>query len=333
MIPTMTDFILVKLFSLSSVSSSLLTVLETTSDLGVFDPNIAIGAEVDNSWTLVMSLFVQGSLFTNSPLILHNVSCGGTRREYTVAQKLGLLLGLTILFVFGIYKSGIMSASFWIMGKTSSSEYLYSMFGRMTDMNMWSRSLTEVEAVSWTLCRTREGGDLVDWKTATWEARGLQELQVEREEVCRQRKDRLLLSKVKSDFDASLHLARMVGGTMAIAGSQEEADDIILVLVPQKKSVDRFSQDSQTGRGKVTGSTSTHRRNWKTGEPNGNGNEDCATIYALTNNLSDVKCSKKLCSIFQLRESPKFQMRGVCKERKVDTYYTMPVPRSNETIF
>ena len=64
----------------------------------------------------------------------------------------------------------------------------------------------------WTLCKTREGGDLVDWRTASWEARGLLEVQLESQEVCKERKGRLLVLDTQRDFDDTLYLARMLGG-------------------------------------------------------------------------------------------------------------------------
>ena len=371
MFPTMTGFTLVTLFFLSTVSTSLVTVLETTSDLGAFDPHI--GAEVDNSSTLGHIQVTVCARFLIYQFTSHPSQCllwwdkegiyssskavasFGAYHSFpiwdiqvwnhvciildSVSADLRIVLnGETVLDVHLEADISPLDKNLSIMGKPSTSGYLYSMFGRMTDVNMWSRSLTEVEAVAWTLCRTMEGGDLVDWRTATWEARGLQEVQVEREEVCRERKDRLLVSEVKRDFDATLHLARMLGGTMAIAGSQEEADDIIKVLGPSKEVCGQvftgFTDRKWEGDWvNIYTLEKLDWQNWKTGEPNNNGNEDCTTIYALTNNLADVKCSKKFCSIFQLKESPTFQMRGVCKESKVDTFYTKLVPNSNKTIF
>ena len=47
--------------------------------------------------------------------------------------------------------------------------YISTLFGRLTDVNLWSRSLTEEEAQKWTRCQSLESlneGDLVDWRTA-----------------------------------------------------------------------------------------------------------------------------------------------------------------------
>ena len=129
----------------------------------------------------------------------------------------------------------ILDHNLTLMGYLTPSGYAFSLFGRMTDVNMWSRSMTDEDAVSWTRCRRMEGGDLVDWRTATWEARGLQEVQVEREEVCRVKQERLLVSHVKRDFDGTLRLARMLGGKMAVTDSQQAAEEMVKLLEPVKE--------------------------------------------------------------------------------------------------
>ena len=60
-----------------------------------------------------------------------------------------------------------------ILGFPKDYGFIDSHFGCMTDMIIWSHSFTAVEAVAWTLCEDMRGGDLVDWRTATWRAQGL----------------------------------------------------------------------------------------------------------------------------------------------------------------
>ena len=66
------------------------------------------------------------------------------------------------------------------------------------------------------------------------------------------------------------------------------------------------------------------------GEPNNfGGSEDCLLVD--NGKLLDSRCEVELCSIVQLKQPPKFQLRGVCEGSEVDLFYTMPL--YNETLF
>ena len=181
--------------------------------------------------------------------------------DSVTAKILTVMNGDTILHEHLKVDLSLLDQNISLLGLDNKGGYTHSLFGRITDVNMWSRSMTEEDAVAWTMCRMREGGDLVDWRTATWEARGLQEVHVEREEVCKERQHRLLVSNIRRDFGGTLHLARTLGGTMAIAGSHGHAEEIIQALEPVNKYATLFSQDSQTGRRRASGSIYIHRRN------------------------------------------------------------------------
>ena len=233
--------------------------------------------------------------------------------------------------------NSFMNENLSIMGSFAPNGYTGSLFGRMTDVNMWSRMMTEKEAVSWTLCGKIEVGDLVDWKTATWKAQGLEEVQVDREEVCRKMQDRLLVSNVQRNFDGTLHLARMLGGRMAIADSQASAEENINALNPVKEDC-QFVFTGLTDHKEegvwvnvYTGQPMSWR-NWEIGQPDNVGNADCATINAVNYKQHAGLCTDLSCSLIRVKESPKFQLRGVCKDSTVDTYYTMLLTNDNKTI-
>ena len=78
-----------------------------------------------------------------------------------------------------------LSNNLTIMALPFSHGFHRSLFGRMTDVNIWSHSFTNEEARAWTTCKTAEGGDMVNWASAGWRAIGLEEVQVERAEVCK----------------------------------------------------------------------------------------------------------------------------------------------------
>ena len=71
---------------------------------------------------------------------------------------------------------------------------------------------------------------------------------------------------------------------------------------------------------------------WHSGEPNNalwNGKgEHCAAIGK--EKLFDIGCSSKLCPLLVVKHNPKFQLRGVCHDSFVDSYYTLLL--NNETV-
>ena len=70
------------------------------------------------------------------------------------------------------------------MGWWRFDKYIYSVFGEMTDINIWDRVLRRDEVRDWEECRIIGGGNKVDWSTASWVAVGLEEVVIEKEEVC-----------------------------------------------------------------------------------------------------------------------------------------------------
>ena len=91
-----------------------------------------------------------------------------------------------------------------LMGKyfQSLDEWKYSVFGAMTDVNIWNRSLSQSEVEQWSRCELGVGGNLLDWNTAQWEAVGLQEEELDKEEVCRERGQNhmLMIFQAKETF-------------------------------------------------------------------------------------------------------------------------------------
>ena len=160
---------------------------------------------------------------------------------------------------------------------------------------------------------------------------------MEREELCREQQDRLLVSDDKKDFDEALRLARMLGGKMAIADSQEAAERISQALEPVKVMcnyvfigfTDRKNESEWVN---IYTQEKLTWKNWFAGQPNNGGNQDCGGMVTKSKKLFDTNCFNKMCSIIQIKQSPKFHLRGVCDESTVDVFYTFLVPSGNETI-
>ena len=227
----------------------------------------------------------------------------------------------------------------FIMGDPSATGFVHSLFGRIADVNIWSHGFTEDEARAWTRCELNEEGDILDWRTATWRAKGLQEVKVDREEVGHQKEVKALkVSSIRRNFDDPVHFASALGGEMAVADSNATAKSMMEVFSTSSLEDDckhsfytGFTDGQEEGRfvNINTGKGLTWN-NWAKGEPNNfdpnniEQGEDCTQIKTHgLKQLNDISCSEKYCSILKLEDHPKFQMRGVCKESDVDTYYVM----------
>ena len=67
----------------------------------------------------------------------------------------------------------------------------------------------------------KKGGNILDWSTAQWKAVGLAEVLEDKEELCWQRRESLLIVSVtKRNLDDTVTLCRKTGGEMPQTMSQ-----------------------------------------------------------------------------------------------------------------
>ena len=223
-----------------------------------------------------------------------------------------------------------------LLGFPHNPGYTGSMFGRITDVHLWSRVLTEGEAQDWTGCRWfGEGGHLVDWRTAQVRVEGLRQVQLEREEVCREREaQRFLLTKRK--FSDAVHLSDILGGEMEvtkISNLTEVLEDFGSDLI---KSSCHFADyignhawvdgpafwteftdvEEETVFVNIYSGERLTLDMWFPGEPNNkmeksdDDGEDCIAIRPK-GTLHDTPCTLEYCSLIMLPSSSRYQLRGV----------------------
>ena len=99
----------------------------------------------------------------------------------------------------------------------------------MTDVNIWNRSLTDTEVMEWTQCKMDKGGNLLDWSTAEWTAFGLEEVWVDKEEICKKKSESQLIGlDMKWNFEETLAFCGSVlGGEMAVVIDNKTAQEMV----------------------------------------------------------------------------------------------------------
>ena len=216
------------------------------------------------------------------------------------------------------------------------SPYSYSMFGAMTDVNIWKRSLTQSEVEQWSRCEVERGGDLVDWNTAEWEAVGLQERQVPREEVCDRQElmKHLMVFTTKKSFPATRVHCLAMGGEIAVARDNQTMFDMIGTVQEYVKNCGHLFYSGYTDKtveGEwVDGNTAERMTwiQWQAGEPSNNVGQDCTAFDVLKNGATlDNECEVELCPICQVPEATAFQLQGICQSSFIDRFYIFQSPR------
>ena len=127
--------------------------------------------------------------------------------------------------------------------------------GRVTDMQVYSRVLTDTEMVNYTACRTKtvdnetdmayDQGDIISWERNRFTLNGttaeLETLDLE-DDVCRNMKTNssLVFVPVKQDFTSGLHMCTKFSGKVAGYITEEEFNttlELYMMQLPMKKSV------------------------------------------------------------------------------------------------
>ena len=246
--------------------------------------------------------------------------------------------GETVLFdpKYGL-EHNMFDKNLRIMGYPTKDGYESSLFGRMTDVNIWRQCFTEDEAKAWTNCDANGKGDLLDWRTASFtellSTSKLEEVVADQGEVCRRRTvPGLFLFDVKRSVEYVTKVASILGGELSVSDDTATVIGIKNMfaagLVESSCGADLWAG---LGDGDVEGVFVNMNTGeeltldmWADGQPNGGVIENCVTVRE-DGQLRDTPCGGKYCSTINLTSIPKLQMRGVCPESGVDTFYVLKI--------
>ena len=121
----------------------------------------------------------------------------------------------------------------WMMGgEVTTGEVVWnSLFGAMTDVNIWNRSFSHTELVQWSRCELQTKGNILNWDVAHWNMVGLKKLEMKKDEVCgtmdTKPKDFLMIFKDEKTFDDTIRHCKAVGGEIAVASNTRALQEMI----------------------------------------------------------------------------------------------------------
>ena len=101
--------------------------------------------------------------------------------------------------------------------------------GAVTDVNIWSRVLSEEEILAWALCEKEVLGPVLSWEGVDLSISRLETLEIERDRIClKQNNEKKLLGfNLMKSFDQTVQFCENVGGSMAVARDLETLGKII----------------------------------------------------------------------------------------------------------
>ena len=209
--------------------------------------------------------------------------------------------------------------------------------GAVTDVNIWSRTLSRPEVTAWSRCQGNTAGDSLAWDTADLVITGgLQLGDVEAAEVCLENPD----LKVYRAFNLSLTFSetekfcRNLGGVLAVADSQETLERM---MEAHSKSCDGSSslysgytdrqvegewRDVNTGASLAWG-------NWEPNSPTNFYQADCGLLNRNTGRFYDYLCTEPACPVCQMNSPPvRLMLRGLCSHISADRFYYLAASQS-----
>ena len=210
--------------------------------------------------------------------------------------------------------------------------------GAVSDVHIWSRTLSRAEVRAWSHCQGSLAGDVLAWDTVELVIDGdLQQGEVETAEVCLTNGD----VKVYRAFNLSLTFSetekfcRNLGGVMAVADSQETLGRMRAAHSEScgggggglySGYTDREEEgqwrDVNTGAGLAW-------NHWEQFGPNNFYQADCGLLSPQSGLFYDTLCSEPACPVCQLSgQRPRLMLRGLCSHLTADRFYYMAASHS-----
>ena len=185
----------------------------------------------------------------------------------------------------------------------------------------------------WTRCEMQDGGNLLDWNSAEWLSTGLEEVQLERKEVCGQiskQKHLLVFQKHKNFENTAKFCRKNIGGQMAVASNKKTMNALTEKTKPVIEKCKRGFYTGHTDQAEEgvwvdvnTGEKVTLAHWAQSWMSVGSEEENCAVFIDNVGVHSLAPCTVECCPLCEVEELTAYQLQGVCSSSYVDRFYVL----------
>ncbi|XP_037783903.1 uncharacterized protein LOC119580071 [Penaeus monodon] len=225
--------------------------------------------------------------------------------------------------------------------KVGAWDAVRSFSGEITEVNVWSRALNMDEVASLVSCRESAEGDVVAW-TDTWTVHGdVTKSEVPHERVCGQRRDTKQFFFPPVSSRVAFQVCEGLGGSVTTPRRAEEVENL-------RRLTSSFA-DSETCPRLWTGVTDAAKEgewryhkdglpaqvSWRPAAPDGDFLQNCAAILldGSSTGLTDMACSRKLCTVCDVPEGIVWTLLGACEEYPRNIHFVARQKASGEFHF
>ncbi|ROT65232.1 putative neuronal pentraxin-2-like isoform X2 [Penaeus vannamei] len=225
--------------------------------------------------------------------------------------------------------------------KVGAWDAVRSFSGEVTEVNVWSRALNVEEVASLVDCRESAGGDVVAW-TDIWTMHGdVTKSDVPYERICDEMRDTKQFFFPPVSSRVAFQVCEGLGGSVTTPRRAEEVDTL-------RRLVSSFA-DSETCPRLWTGVTDVAKEgewryhkdgrpaqvSWRPGAPDGDVLQNCAAIHldGSSDGLTDMTCSRKLCTVCDVPEGLVWTLLGACEEYPRNIHFVARQRASGEFHF
>ena len=191
-----------------------------------------------------------------------------------------------------------------------SYRFMDSMYGALTDLNIWDVNLSDAESERWMNCTIKTEGNVFSWQSSSQHVQmtGLKRVTDSLDNICYlDRSSHLIVGNEPLNFDETFDYCNKIQ-SMIVISSKETAMEV-------NKTLESFPPDSW---GVYSGHTDIELdgewvvhgtqqemawKNWWPGEPNEEDtDEDCAILDRFNMKFTDSTCLKPLVPVCNLAE-------------------------------
>ena len=221
-----------------------------------------------------------------------------------------------------------------LMGRKSGPKYIGSMYGSMTDINVWDSYFTNDEIEDFQRCKEKVDGKILDWNYSDVKIEGYVLRDIEKISICIPigREDSVIIGnkrRKRNFLQAKSFCEKAFGGRIGVTYDSSKMIGFIneLKILEIEKGINTgFKRATKNGHTFLDIYDQLPLPNfpWYPDQPNNfGGNQDCVT-FSLDGLLNDMECSTPdLATICQVRPKTVFQLDGLCEHLDVDTTYIL----------